>query len=309
MLWHTRGAPVPEIWEQLDHELDAFVCCAGTGATITGCARYFHSLERDVQIVLADTKGSLFGSSASNKPDGNQSASSLIQDTGSRSAPGNFDASVVDKVCTVTDAQSVTALGELLRLEAVLGGISTGVNLAAAIDYCRQQNSAQRVVTLVCDTGHGHLATAYDSAWLLEQGLLPGRQFGDLRDLITRRAEEGGVVSVAPDDTLLNAYTRIRMFDVSQLPVLDNGRIVGMIDESDLLLAVYDNREYFDYPVRDFMITRLETIRPEASISSLLPVFRGDHVAIIADESTFYGLITHVDLINHLRKSMHDISQ
>jgi cystathionine beta-synthase len=96
----------------------------------------------------------------------------------------------------------------------------------------------------------------------------------------------------------------MRMFDVSQLPVLDKGRIVGMIDESDLLMSVFDNRSYFDYPVRDFMITRLETVQPTASGASLLPVFRGDHVAIIAEGDIFYGLTTQVDLINKLRHSM-----
>ena len=90
-------------------------------------------------------------------------------------------------------------------------------------------------------------------------------------------------------------------------PVLvDDDGTTTLLDahESDLLLAVYDNRDYFGYPVRDFMITRLEKIDPGASISSLLPVFRGDHVAIIADDSKFYGLITQVDLIDHLRTSM-----
>ncbi len=96
------------------------------------------------------------------------------------------------------------------------------------------------------------------------------------------------------------------MFDVSQLPVLEDRRIVGIIDESDLLMAVFDNRSYFDYPVRDFMITRLEKIKPSESITSLLPVFRGDHVAIIAEGDQFYGLITQVDLINSIRNSMND---
>ena len=209
-----------------------------------------------------------------------------------------------DTAYSVSDVQAFAASRQLLKLEGILGGVSTGVHLAAALEYCRAQSEPKRVVSLVCDSGHKYLSTAYDDAWLLDRGLAPRRNYGDLRDIITHPAGEGGVVSISPEDSLLSAYTRIRMFDVSQLPVLDNGRIVGLIDESDLLLAVYDNRKYFGYPVRDFMITRLEKIDPGASISTLVPVFRGDHVAIIADESRFYGLITQVDLIDHLRKSM-----
>ena len=289
----------------MEHRLDAFVCGVGTGGTLSGCARFLKRVNPSVEIVLADPEGST--SSNLVHPEQEESFAtnpSLVKDIGGHALSENFDQSLVDHTYVVSDVEAFSVAGDLLRLEAVFGGVSTGVHVAAALKYCRQQTQAKRVVTLVCDTGYQYLSTAYDRAWLLNQGLVPQEKYGDLRDLIVRRADEGDVISVTPDDTLVAAYTRIRMFDVSQLPVLENGRIVGMIDESDLLMAVFDNRQYFNYPVRDFMITRLETIEPTASIHALLPVFRGDHVAIIADEQKFYGLITQVDLINHLRHTM-----
>ena len=92
------------------------------------------------------------------------------------------------------------------------------------------------------------------------------------------------------------------MFDVSQLPVMEGERITGIIDESDLLLAVQGHEENFKKPVSEFMVTRLETIRPDASEAELMPILRADKVAIVADEDTFYGLITRVDVINHMRQ-------
>lgn len=301
-LAHERGT-APEIWEQMEHQVDAFVCGVGSGGTLTGCARFFKKANPDVDVVLADPEGSLLAQTAS--PVGTTAPGpSFIKDVGGKTPPGNFDPSLVDQTYKIPDVEAFSSARDLLHLEGVFGGASSGLHLAAALRYCRAQTESKRVVTLVGDTGYKYLSTAYDRAWLLDHGLIPRQEYGDLRDLITRRADEGDVVSIGPDDTLIAAYTRIRMYDVSQLPVLEDGRIVGMIDESDLLMAVFDNRQYFDLPVRDFMITRLETIEPAASITSLLPVFRGDHVAIIADKDKFYGLITQVDLINHLRNSM-----
>src|SRR4029453_8299858 len=127
---------------------------------------------------------------------------------------------------------------ELLRAEGILGGSSTGTLLAAALRYCREQKTPKRVVTFVVDTGTRYLSKVYNDQWMLDQGLLARKRYGDLRDVISRRVEEGNVISVGPDDTLLTAFQRMRLADVSQLPVLDEARLVGVLDESDLLLRV-----------------------------------------------------------------------
>ncbi|MCH8113556.1 MAG: CBS domain-containing protein, partial [Proteobacteria bacterium] len=116
------------------------------------------------------------------------------------------------------------------------------------------------------------------------------------------RLDLGDIVSVSREDTLLTAYERMRTFDVSQLPVMDEDKIVGIVAESDLLLAVYRDEDSFGGPVEDIMETRLETVSHTDSLQSLLPVFRADKVAIVVGgDDTFYGLITQVDFINHLR--------
>ena len=125
---------------------------------------------------------------------------------------------------------------------------------------------------------------------------------GDLRDLIARRADKGEVIAVAPDEPLATAFSRMRMFDISQLPVLKDGAIVGLVDESDILIAVESGRADFKAEASSIMTTALEKLPPSGTTQDLMGLFAADKVAIIADANHFYGLITKVDLINHLRR-------
>ena len=136
-----------------------------------------------------------------------------------------------------------------------------------------------------------------------DQGLGDRPAFGDLRDLIARTQREHEVVAVAPDEPLTIVFTRMKMFDVSQLPVLEDGRSVGILDETDLLLAVHRDRNAFEPPVRQVMTTKVRTVDRRASIDDLMPIFDAGLVAIVADEAGFHGLITRIDMLNFLRKN------
>ncbi len=193
---------------------------------------------------------------------------------------------------------------ELLRAEGILGGSSTGTLLAAALRYCHEQTTKKRVVTFVCDTGTRYLSKVYNDQWMTDQGLLARKRYGDLRDMVSRRTEDGGVVSVGPGDTLLTAFQRMRLADVSQLPVLDGGQLVGLIDESDLLLSLHADTRRYHATVSTAMTDAPQTLAPGASLAELSAVLDRGLVAIIADGSGFHGLITRFDLLNHLRRTL-----
>jgi cystathionine beta-synthase len=123
--------------------------------------------------------------------------------------------------------------------------------------------------------------------------------------LITRRYEEGGVITVSPDDTLLTASQRMRMADVSQVPVMEKDRCVGVLDESDLLLAVHDDPAKFHSPVRNAMTSRLETISSETRVEAVYEILDRGLVALVTDGDTFLGLITRSDLLSYLRRKLH----
>ncbi|KGF78096.1 cystathionine beta-synthase, partial [Massilia sp. JS1662] len=127
---------------------------------------------------------------------------------------------------------------------------------------------------------------------------------GDLRDVVSRRFEDGSVISVGPEDTLLTAFQRMRLADVSQLPVLDGTQLIGVIDESDLLLCVHTDADRFRSSVKDAMTDLPETLPASASLAELEAVLDRGLVAMISDEDGFHGLITRTDLLNHLRRKL-----
>jgi cystathionine beta-synthase len=293
----------PEIWRQMDQQLDAVVCGVGSGGTLSGLGRYFRKAAPHVKMILADPKGSvlapLIKTGKMTEP-----GSWLVEGIGEDFVPPNCDLSLVAEAFTVDDREAMMAARELLRLEGVLAGSSTGTLLSGALRYCRAQTSPKRVVTIVCDSGNKYLSKMFNDFWMSDQGLIERPIKGDLGDLIARRHADRATVTIAPDDTILTAYGRMKLYDVSQLPVLEDGKVVGILDESDLLLAVARDKARFRNPVRSAMTTRLDTIDSSAGLDDLLPIFARDHVAIVMHEGEFLGLITRIDLINHLRRQL-----
>ena len=157
---------------------------------------------------------------------------------------------------------------------------------------------------LVCDSGAKYLSKVFNDSFLAQEGWIERTRSGTVRDLVINRHEEGGAVEVRPQDTLRTVFARMRTADVSQLPVVEDDAIVGLVDESDLLAALLtdsDPAHGFNRQVKDVMVTRLETISAEAPIRDLVPLFRKDYVAIVMDQGRFLGLITRIDMINHFR--------
>ena len=293
----------PELWAQSGQHLDAIVVGVGSAGTVTGLTRYFRRVAPAVEFVLADPEGSILADYVTTGTYG-APGSWAVEGIGEDFVPAIADLSAVKRAYSIPDAESFATARELLRAEGILGGSSTGTLVAAALRYCREQTTPKRVATFVCDTGTRYLSKVYNDQWMLDAGLLTRPQLGDLRDLISRRADEGSVVSVGPRDTLLTAYQRMRLADVSQLPVLDGGRLVGVVDESDLLVTVHDAPDRFRSPVESAMTTKLETVAPSAPLAELEAVLDRGLVAIVADEQGFHGLVTRVDLLNHLRRRL-----
>ncbi|MCX7588958.1 cystathionine beta-synthase [Phenylobacterium sp. 58.2.17] len=294
----------PEILTQMGGDLDAMVVGVGSGGTLTGLGRYFAKASPKTKMVLADPEGSILAPLV-NTGETIEPGSWVVEGIGEDFVPDNCDLSLVSRAYTIPDAESIAAARLMLSKAGVLGGSSSGTLLAGALRYCREQTEAQRVVTLVCDTGAKYLSKVYNDSWLAEQGLTQRRLHGDLRDLIVRSATNGGAIVVGPQDTLLTAYNRMRQADVSQLPVLDDGRLIGLIDESDLLEAIEDSKpdRRFSQPVAAAMTAKLDTLQADAPLDALLPVFERDQVAIVLDGREFVGLITRIDLINYLRRA------
>ena len=295
----------PEIFQQLGGHLDAMVVGVGSGGTIAGLSRYFARVAPDCEMVLADPKGSIVAEYIETGKVG-QSGSWVIEGIGEDFIPSICDLSRVKKGYTIPDAESLAAARELLRKEGILAGSSTGTLLAAALRYCREQTKPKRVCTFVCDSGNKYLSKMFNDFWMADQGFSDKPRCGDLRDVIGRSVADRAVVTVKPDDPLLVAYGRMKLYDVSQLPVVDEaGKVVGLVDEGDLLLATV-KAEQTSEPLRtrtgDVMSKTLVTVSPATPIPELLPLFDRGIVPIVMDEGEFLGLVTKIDVLNHLRR-------
>jgi len=294
----------PEIWEQMGHDIDAIVVAVGSSGTLTGLTRYFRRVAPQVEFILADPAGSILAEYIATGNVSETSGAWAVEGIGEDFIPAIADFGGVRQAYTITDQQSFDTARTLLREEGIAGGSSTGTLLAAALQYCRAQTVPKRVVSFVCDTGTRYLSKVYNDGWMQDQGLIEHAPERDLRDLIGRRYDAGQVVSVAPDDSLLVAFNRMRAADLAQLPVIADGKLAGIIDESDLLLAVDTHPDRFAHTVGDTMTRRLDILHPQADLHALRAVLDSGLTAVVADGDIFYGLITRFDLLNHLRRKL-----
>ena len=291
----------PEIARQLGGRLDAMVCGVGSGGTITGLSRYFAKRIPSCEMVLADPEGSVLAGYVRDGTVG-KAGSWLVEGIGEDFVPPICDLSRVRRAYSIPDHESLSIARALLRRAGILAGSSSGTLLAAALRYCREQQDSKRVCTLVCDSGNKYLSKMFSDDWMADQGLADRVHTGDLRDLVARRHADHAVVTVAPSDTLLVAYSRMRMYDVSQLPVLEGGRLVGIIDQSDLLHAAVDDAARLRKQVRDVMTTKLRTVSPSAPLQDVVHMMDEGYTPLVVDGESFVGLVTPVDLVNHVRR-------
>ena len=226
-LAHRTGT-APEIWEQMGGNIDAVVAGVGSGGTLTGLAEYFKSQDPSISMVAADPEGSIVADAILKGEYSYEGGSWLVEGVGEDFIPNNFESSLMDDAETVSDKEAFEVLQVLLKEEGILGGSSTGTLVAAAAKWCRKQKEHKNVVTFICDTGNKYLSKAFNKSWLHDNNLLDLEKFGDLRDLINRRADKGEMITVSSGDSLLVAYNRMRASDISQIPVINDGELLGL---------------------------------------------------------------------------------
>ena len=299
-----RTTTAPEIWEQMQGNLDAVVAGVGSGGTLTGLAEYFKAQDPNITMVAADPEGSVVADAILKGEYSYEGGSWLVEGVGEDFIPNNFDLSLMDDAETVSDKEAFDVLQVLLKEEGILGGSSTGTLVAAAAKWCRKQKDHKKVVTFICDTGNKYLSKAYNKSWLQDNNLLDFESHNDLRDMINRRADKGEMVTVSPTDSLLVAYNRMRASDISQIPVLKDNQLLGVLDEEDLLFSVSEDPSKFSNEVSLHMIEKLDTLQFDDSEEELLKILSQGKVAIIYNKDTFLGFITKVDLINHYRNKL-----
>jgi cystathionine beta-synthase len=300
-LAHETGT-APEMWQQLEQQVDAVVVGVGSSGTITGLSRFFAKVSPQTEFVLADPEGSILADYINKGVLRSDAGSWLVEGIGEDFVPSIADFSLTKKAYSVSDRESFEAARNLLKQEGILVGSSTGTLLSAAIKYCREQSEPKRVVTIACDSGNKYLSKMYNNYWLQDFRLIPRKQYGDLRDIIARRHEDNSVIYASPHDSVQSVYAKFKLYDISQLPVLSHNKAVGIVDETDLLLALQFSGNNQNTPVEHIMTKDLTTILHSATADELTEILRSGLTAIVVDShNNFEGLITKIDYINYLQ--------
>ncbi len=291
----------PEIFEQMNGNLDAIVVGVGSSGTITGLTQYFQEHAPDVEIVLADPQGSVLSEYVRT---GNleEKGSWLVEGIGEDFIPEICDLSAVKTAYSIPDAESFRVGRELLAKEGLQAGSSTGTLLAAALRYCREQKTPKRVVTFACDTGNRYISKMFNDYWLFDQGFGEREYFKDLRDLIGRPHEEHATVMVGPTDTLATAHNRMRNYGISQLPLLDGDNYLGVVTEADVVREVQSQPDGFMARAESAVNTQFPAVDMKEPLEKLMSRLEIETAVAILDKGRFLGLITRSDILNYLRK-------
>jgi cystathionine beta-synthase len=294
----------PEIIEQMDGDVDAIVLGVGSSGTVTGMCQYLNEHAPNVDLILADPVGSILADYINKGELHDKSSSWLVEGIGEDFIPEIADFSRVTQAYSISDAESFAAARELLKTEGLLAGSSSGTLLAAALKYCREQSEPKRVVSLACDTGNKYLSKLYNDFWMEDQGFIERESCDDLRDLIGRPHGERATITVGPTDVLTTAHNRLRNAGFSQLPVMDEGNLVGIVTEDTIIQHVFGKPELMNSMVGEAMQTAFIRLDKDTSINNLVSMLQVQPYAAIMDGDEFMGLITRSDVLNYLRRQM-----
>jgi cystathionine beta-synthase len=293
----------PEILEQMEGDLDAIVMGAGSCGTVAGISSCFAEHSPNTELVLADPVGSILADFI-NKGHHGKAGSWLVEGIGEDFIPPAADFSRTHKAYSISDAESFQAARDLLRQEGILAGSSSGTLLAAALKYCQEQTEAKRVVTFACDTGNKYLSKLFNDFWMDDQGFIQHERSGDLRDLIGRPHNQQATVTVGPTDILVTAHNRLRNAGFSQLPVMQGGKLVGVVTEDAIIQFVFGKPELMNERVEAAMQTAFIKLDKKETINNLVAMLHVQPYAAVMDGSEFLGLITRSDVLNYLRREM-----
>jgi cystathionine beta-synthase len=287
--YRTTG---PEIWEQTEGRVTAFVAGVGTGGTVSGVGRYLKERNPNVKIVGADPEGSVL-SGGSPKP-------WKVEGIGEDFVPKTFNSQVVDDWIRVSDAEAFHMARELARREGILAGGSSGVSVAAALRYARRLTKEDVVVGVICDTGRNYLSKFFDDEWLRTNNLLlqehPAHSVGDL----VKRRGPRPLVSIAPDATAAEAIELLQATGISQLPVLQNGQSVGSIQEVTLARLLHDEADPAQVKVGDVMARPLPQLEARVHLDEAYRLLlSGNTGVLVLDDGKVLDIVTRIDLVRY----------
>ncbi len=296
--YETTG---PEIWNDTDGRITHLVVATGTGGTVTGTAQYLKEKNPDIQVWAMDPFGSLLTKYfRTGEVDMNEVHPYITEGIGEDFVPMNYDVNVIDYFEQVTDKDAALMARRLAREEGIFCGYSAGTALQGLLQLRDKLKKDDLVVVILHDHGSRYVAKVYNDEWMMERGFLDVKSF---RDIVSGRGKKK-LITIEPQTTVGEAFELMQKYHIENIPVLDNGEVIGSISESGLFNKLMSNGH-------DIRNSKVETIAeppypvipfdtPVERITSLISKENG---AVLAkDETGNYHIVTKYDVINALGK-------
>ena len=293
----------PELWDQLEGRLDAFVTGLGTGGTMTGVGKFLKEKNPAIRNIGVDPVGSVYqGYFQTGKlPEPHVYK---VEGIGEDMLCKALDFSVIDEIRQVDDQQSFNAARRLAREEGLFGGGSSGSAVHVALEVARELGKGKVVAVVLTDTGNNYITKFFNDEWMKDNGFaVDDKSPGRVKDLIRSRKQQ--VLFAEKGQRIDAVVEQMRKHGFSQMPVRDqHASTVGMIHEYDLLNALVSKKQGF-HDLIDPLISPLQgVVSPEATLNRLREVFAQDNVAVVKEHEQVIGIVTKIDLIEYLAERM-----
>jgi cystathionine beta-synthase len=294
----------PEIWEQTEGRITHFVAGAGTGGTVSGAGKYLKERNPKIRIIAGDPVGSLYTGYAKTKVLGDGAGAPYkVEGVGGDKISSTIWFEWIDEWRQVPDRASMMMSRRLAREEGILIGGSGGLNVALALEIARELDDPKAyVVTILCDTGERYLSKVFSDEWMQENQLLEKPQ-ATVEQLLQRRSASApaDLVSVAPAAAVRQALNLMSSWEVSQLPVVDDGEVVGGLVEQVLMTRALAQPSLLDRPVREVMEAPFPVVEHTFPTDRLAPMLTRDTpAALVRKDGRLIGIVSRYDVLQQL---------
>lgn len=284
----------PEIWEQTAGKITHFVSGIGTGGTISGVAHYLKKRNPAITVIGADPEGSIYS--------GDTAKSYKVEGIGEDFLPATVDLRAIDKIERVSDKESFLMTRRACREEGLLVGGSSGTALVAAHRVAHSLPSNAIMVVLLPDNGRGYLSKIFNDEWMRANGFLGEAGIAaTVGDVLRAKGELPKLITVSPNDTVRRGVELMREFQISQIPVMDNGKMVGSINEVAVMQEIFDHADIVHEQVKDVMGRPFPLLDERDEVDRAYKELSLGHAAVVVGhEGKPIGVLTKMDIITYL---------
>lgn len=288
----------PEIWAQTEGKITHLVVGVGTGGTISGTGKYLKEQNPDIKVWGIDTYGSVFKKyKETGILDKNEIYPYITEGIGEDFLPKNVNFDIIDLFEKVTDKDAALMTRDIARKEGIFVGNSAGSAIAGLLQLKDKLKSEDVVVVIFHDHGSRYMGKMYNEDWLRERGFLTDEKL--TAKSILAKKEQSEIVTIDCEKTIVEAINTMNMLNISQIPVTQQGMVVGKLAEGDILKALLENPSLKSAPVKEIMSATFPFVDMNTSIDKISSLINKENSAVLVeDENGNFEIITQYDIIN-----------